>query len=65
MTSKRKDRQRYVFFVRLTQVGDQYRAHLEDDNTTIATGETPILAMRNLCQSLADEDARTEQDTRP
>lgn len=63
MTRKRRATERFVFFVRVTQTGDLYRAHLEDDNTTIATGETPILAMRNLCQLLADEDARAQQDT--
>ncbi|MDZ4768383.1 MAG: hypothetical protein SGJ24_04580 [Chloroflexota bacterium] len=44
---------------------DLYRAHLDDDATIVAHGETPMLAIRALADHLDDEDARLDAQPRP
>ncbi|MCK6579932.1 MAG: hypothetical protein L6Q98_17720 [Anaerolineae bacterium] len=58
-------RLKFVFVVRLARIGSTYRAHLEDDDSIVATGETPMRAIRNLADDLVEEDDRLEKERRP
>jgi hypothetical protein len=63
--TKRADRLIFTFVVTLSRPGSLYRAHLTDDNTVIAHGETPMLAIRALADHLAEEDARDQSRSKP
>lgn len=49
----------HIFRVRATP-GGLYCAYPADDHTNFAHGETPYLAIRNLCDDLAEEEARLD-----
>jgi len=53
-------RLQFTFVVIATRAGSLYRAHLSDDATIVAHGETPMLAIRALADHLAEEDARLD-----
>ena len=63
--TRRADRQQFVFVVSPTRTGRLWRAHLQDDTSVVAHGETAMRAISALAEHLDDEDARANAQPRP
>lgn len=58
---KKAQRLEFTIVVR-PATGGLWRAHMKDDDTVKALGESPMIAIRNLAIQLQEEEDRTSEE---